>query len=154
MVEKIKVGLPLDDSGFLRRECPYCKREFKIEIVENEENATEDSSSSELYCCYCGQSAPCDEYFTPAQCEYLKNILAKEVMEPALKDFQQGLTRLNRPGGFTRFKASPINIPEPYIAPDDDDMHILSFPCCNIRLKLDSAHGTFYCAECGGTHVF
>ena len=31
----IRVYFPLDD-GFLRRECPYCRREFKIQLLEQE----------------------------------------------------------------------------------------------------------------------
>ena len=36
--QQIRISLPLDDKGFLRRECPYCIRQFKMKITEEERN--------------------------------------------------------------------------------------------------------------------
>ena len=33
---EINISLPLDDEGFFRRECPFCRREFKVMLTKDE----------------------------------------------------------------------------------------------------------------------
>jgi len=33
---EINISLPLDDEGFFRRECPFCRKEFKVMLTKEE----------------------------------------------------------------------------------------------------------------------
>lgn len=48
----VRVDMPLDDDGFLRRECPTCERQFKWR-PGSEENV-EDVKAPEMYYCPVG----------------------------------------------------------------------------------------------------
>lgn len=72
----IRVHIPLDEEGFLRRKCPFCARQFKIippkdQVVDGcnefeypymlEEEGSDETSApyceeQVMYCPYCGQS--------------------------------------------------------------------------------------------------
>jgi len=81
---KIPMRLPLDSDGFLRRECPYCKREFKMFPLEEQGEAEEKSVIVELFCPYCGQSVGKKSWWTQEQLRYAKEIALKKVLEPEL----------------------------------------------------------------------
>ena len=75
------IPLPLDDSGYLKRECPFCIKEFKIFVTEGERNMLSDLlqdnfmlgeegsavamtsdedqgvQATEYFCPYCGQKS-------------------------------------------------------------------------------------------------
>ncbi|HLM47678.1 MAG TPA: hypothetical protein VK458_27685, partial [Myxococcaceae bacterium] len=78
----ISLELPRDMSGFVRRECPECHREFKTRPCRHDasilqrrlaslfpfENAHESFDDvPDWWCLYCGHRAPGDEWLTPAQ---------------------------------------------------------------------------------------
>jgi uncharacterized Zn-finger protein len=89
---EINISFPLDDDGFFRRECPFCNREFKILIAEEErrdlvqrlvdsfmiesempdEACEEVKSEDEAICPYCGQRANKSSLWTREQSEYVK----------------------------------------------------------------------------------
>ena len=70
---KMNVSFPLDDDNFIRRQCPLCRREFKILLEGNEleditkkgiesfmleqseEKDEQEEESEEFHCPYCGQ---------------------------------------------------------------------------------------------------
>jgi uncharacterized Zn-finger protein len=79
------LSLPIDNDKFFRRACPFCRREFKVQLDEREltdlfqkevntflidrkEETTdiEEKKSSETYfaCPYCGEQAPSDSWWT------------------------------------------------------------------------------------------
>ena len=35
---EINISFPLDDEGFFRRECPFCRKEFKVLLTKEELN--------------------------------------------------------------------------------------------------------------------
>jgi len=105
--------LPLDDENFFRRECPFCIKEFKIQLekenlvdlaqkgiesfLTNDENhsvsSDDNSDVSNYYCPYCGQHAPETHWWTKEQLKYIKiyaeNIMAKLINENLIKPLKK-----------------------------------------------------------------
>lgn len=133
--KQLSVSIPLDASGFLRQECPYCAREFKLEYPEDD---SEDNNPSEQYCPYCGQSGPSDEFLTKAQAKYVDAIVQAEAVDPLLDQYFPDQENS------TRHSTSKPTPPE-----DDDDMVIIIFSCCSERIKVESPSGRFHCLKCG-----
>jgi hypothetical protein len=134
---EIEAGLPLDASGFLRRE-EYCRQ------------------PQEVHCPYCVQTASPSEFFTQAQAEYLTAIAYKTVVEPELDKFSKSLERLNtNSSGLIKVSVSSTRTPtpEPTMLPDEDDLYVINFPCCGMNVKIDSQSGTYYCPFCGSELV-
>ncbi len=93
------VQIPLDEDGFLRRECPFCMREFKIQLGEKDIQTVEDevaqpfllepsledqatteamADATEYFCPYCGQVADSDSWWTQEQLSYA-HVAAKNI---------------------------------------------------------------------------
>ena len=107
-MSEIRINLPfhLDDEKFFRRECPFCRKVFKV-LLEKEElidlaqkgidsfmiEAKEESIDlnegelleAEFTCPYCGQQAPSESWWTQEQLAYVsivvKNIMVKMINE-------------------------------------------------------------------------
>lgn len=110
---EVNVSFPLDDSGFFRRECPLCHKEFKVLLtkeelstlaqeridsfmIEPQEKADSDGGTQiegEYFCPYCGQRATKDSWWTQEQLAYInifaKNIAASLVNESLLRPLKR-----------------------------------------------------------------
>jgi hypothetical protein len=172
---RLTIQLPVDDEGFLRRECPLCRREFKVRVRKDElrdlagrglqsflgeEDSgdiavdVENAGSTQLTCPYCGQQAGPDSWWTEAQLAYVrafaKNILAEMVNEQLIRPLK------SRYGGR---RAGPVSISlearelpteEPWISPEINDMGVIDLPCCGRQIKVDEAWSqTVRCHFCG-----
>jgi len=91
----ISLRLPLDDDGFLRRECPHCGRQFKQRAGAPDE--TQESPGT-YYCPYCSASADADAWFTAQQLEYIQQQAMTEIIGPSLSRLQQQLEQANQSG--------------------------------------------------------
>lgn len=175
----MKISLPLDD-GFLRRECPFCYREFKVLLQEEEltdyiqrgidsfmiESSEEDvelepneSSGSEFSCPYCGQRATEDGWWTQQQLAYFKviatNIIAKQINEHLIRPLKRMARRSSSGPVSMRFEGKEIKQQEPWISPETSDMKIFDLPCCGRKMKIaDDWEGVVYCFFCGFPHEF
>jgi hypothetical protein len=65
-----KVSIPLDEHGFLGRQCPSCGQIFRVNH-EDYEAAPEDLV---LWCTYCGHQAPHSEFMTQQQKDRLMQV--------------------------------------------------------------------------------
>ena len=127
----LEMSMPLDADGFLRRECPTCEREFKwLHTSEEETNAQPTVVEGGYFCPYCGVQAPTDAWLTKPQAELARNIVARQVVGPMLKDFSDGLKGLGRSSG------GMISATVDYDEPDAldplteaDDMTRVDFAC-------------------------
>ena len=164
---------PIDDDGFFRRECPFCRKEFKV-LLEKEElldlaqkylysfmierkeetKDLEDSerSETEFICPYCGQRASSDSWWTQEQVAYVgvvaKNIMPKRVNENLIRKKTFG--RPNSGMISMRFEAEQQ---EPWISPEVNDMEIFDLPCCQRKIKIeDDWIGVVHCFFCGFPH--
>lgn len=172
MIE-INLSFPLDDDGFFRRECPFCYREFKVlleedemtglaqegldsymlEVQEEAASSSEEETEPDFTCPYCGQKAPRGSWWTQEQLAYIgvvaQNIIAKIVNEQLIRP----LKRMSRKHGSglvsLRFEGREIKQQEPWISPESNDMEVFYLPCCHRKIKVDenwtSAVHCFFC---------
>ena len=172
---EIDIDLPLDEQGFLRRECPLCNRQYKIfkseeerenlirEIVNYnlaERNATTDNDSSDnieyLYCPYCLQKAPKEQWWTQEQLSYIRmyvdNIVVKMIND-TMDNIARNVNRLNSP--YVRMKKPHKKRlqTEPWIPPEINDMTVVELPCCNTKMKIiEEWRDNIACYICGFVH--
>ncbi|MHB0858004.1 MAG: hypothetical protein ACYC5M_10595 [Anaerolineae bacterium] len=171
----MQISFPLDDT-FFRRECPYCIRQYKIEVPPDdlrvlaerlfEAYATGDDDPSQeakddtrevLHCPYCGQQAGIDEWWTSEQLAYAQVMLenlAADAINKAMRDLQRNL-RPSR-SGLVSIKANTkeMSKKEPWISPEDSSMTVFDLACCGRRIKvLDDWDDIVYCVHCGFPHA-
>lgn len=144
----IPVTLPLDSDGFLRRECPTCKREFKW--YQHPDGSVEAELVDQYFCPLCGQASGTDTWWTAAQLEYLERAAAPAIDQMFVDTVAQAFKGTK---GFD-FKANrnfsrSVPAPEPLIEPND--MHILESPCHPhepVKVPEDAIHES-HCLICG-----
>ena len=154
-MSQLEIKLPLDEDGFLRRECPHCERNFKWR--SSQPDADEEVNLAEIptyFCPLCGQSAKADAWWTTEQAEYAAAIAQARLLGPMMNEFGAGLNRLNRPGGAVRITTSSVNYPEPPpLGPEPNDMRVIDFTCHPeepIKVPEDWEQPV-HCAICGTT---
>jgi uncharacterized Zn-finger protein len=179
-MSEIRINLPfsLDDEKFFRRECPFCRKEFKV-LLEKEEltdlaqkgidsfmiEAKEESidlNESELLeaeftCPYCGQQAPSDSWWTQEQLAYVsivvKNIMAKMINENLISPLKRNFQKPSSSMVSIRFEGKEMEQQEPWISPEVNDMEIFNLPCCQRKIKIeDNWSGVVHCFFCGFPH--
>jgi len=175
-----KIPLPLDEEGFLRRECPFCHKEFKIlfekqglanllqksvdsfiaELKGKKANLSENSKSeNEFICPYCGQRAPSNDWWTREQASYIhnifKNIIAKAVNENLINSFKESFQSFRSDAVSIKFEGKEMEQHEPRISPEINDMKIFDLPCCQRKIKIEENwHNKVYCFFCGFPHEY
>ncbi len=133
--QSISMSLPLDSDGFLRRECPSCKRQFKWRPAQPNDEAVPEpqenvASPDFYYCPYCGDPAALDQWWTQEQIEYAQQLAMARVLGPELRELGKSIQNLNRSsGGFIKAKVSLPDTSEPTSLQEPDDMIRLDFPC-------------------------
>ncbi len=92
---EFSISLPLDDEGFIGRECPMveCEGYFKLQPGTGLKG-----ENLPCHCPYCGHGAGSDKFFTKAQVEYAKSVVMREVTGALLKDLKS-LEFNHRPRG-------------------------------------------------------
>jgi hypothetical protein len=142
------VSLPLDNDGFLRRECPHCEQEFKWHHGPANEEAESQPPFETYFCPRCGQPAGPDSWWTQDQLhiiEAAQSAVVNQVLGDAFKGFRNSKHVKVSLEGFD----TPDKMPEPLVEPDD--MEIVTSPCHAWEpVKVpDSAPGPLYCLVCG-----
>ena len=145
---RVRVSLPLDSDGFLRRECPSCEREFKwFSHNEGDPNA---EPVTQYFCPLCGQPSGLDSWWTPAQLEYGYGSAGgaiDQVVKDAMSDLLKGMK------GFTYKPNSSfsLDIETPDSLVEPDDMVMVEPPCHpNEPLKVpEDATDRVHCLVCG-----
>ena len=92
--QTIEMSVPLDEDGFLRRECPTCEREFKW--LNSEAGESEPVPMGGYYCPYCRVQAPPEQWFTKEQVELAKNRVERDILGPEFEKMSRDLKRSNR----------------------------------------------------------
>jgi hypothetical protein len=146
---RLSFSIPLDDDGFLRRECPHCEREFKW--CPDPEDAAPESSvpmPEDGYACpYCAGRAGADAWWTKPQLEHAEQLAASEILGPELKK----LERRPDPRSMISLsvKVDVPGAPEP-IADDPNDMRRVDFVCHPAEpvKVLEDWTGDVYCLIC------
>lgn len=131
---EIPMSLPLDEDGFLRRECPNCERQFKwwptptSEEISDEAEETQEAPEA-YFCPYCHEPAPLDAWWTKEQLEYAQQLAVAEALGPQLRLMKNDLERGNRRSKGISFEMSDsaLSRPEPLV--EADDMVRVDMPC-------------------------
>jgi len=165
------VHLPIDDDGFLRRQCPYCMREFKAIVDGVKDSCSEDeqtvedqdenelSESIEYYCPYCSQPAGKDSWWTLEQLDFIERhaqAIGEELINEHLIEPLSRMSKGIRSKGMISIevKANRIDPITPIINPEPNDMRIIQLECCNERIKiLDEWKEPISCYYCGSKHT-
>jgi len=172
---RMNLPFPLDDDGFFRRECPFCRKEFKVLLerveltdlaqkgidsfmIELKEETTDlddnEHSGTEFICPYCGQRAPSDSWWTQEQFAYMgivaKNIMAKIVNENLIRPLKRTSQRPSSGMVSIRFEGKEMKQQEPWISPEVNDMEKFDLPCCQRKIKIEENWlNAVHCFFCG-----
>lgn len=174
---EVNVSFPLDDGGFFRRECPFCRKEFKVLLtkeelstlaqegidsfmIEPQEKADSDESTGgepEYFCPYCGQSGPQDSWWTQEQLAYInifaKNIMASLVNEHFIRPLKRSFGQRSSGPISISFKGREMEQQEPWISPEVNDMDEFDLPCCRRKIKIEESEmDCVHCFFCGFPH--
>jgi len=143
--EEIRVPVPLDDDGFLRRECPACGREFKWFYSEDSEPVPTDGYA----CPYCAQTADADSWFTQAQIDVVHDAVGREIVDPMLDEFGREMRHASR-GSFVQVDVtSSPRPPRPQLTEPNDMTRV--DPSCHPKepIKvLENWTDTVHCIVC------
>lgn len=149
----ISISLPLDEDGFLRRECPNCERQFKWWQTSEEDSPTEEAREEiEAYFCpYCYEPAPPSSWWTKEQLEYMQQLAAAEALGPQLRSMKNNLERGNRRSKGISIEMSVPDLTQPEPLVELEDMVRVDVPCHPEEpLKVDDAWDTeIACLICG-----
>ncbi len=148
---EIGISLPLDNDGFLRRQCPHCNATFKWHNGPANEEAENAESPAAYYCPSCGRPAESDRWFTDEQVEYIDGVAA-----PAMTHYADDLLR----DAFSRINSKYLKVEmtghvdapdEPDALVEPDDMVIVVSPCHSYEpVKVpEGFEGPLYCLICG-----
>lgn len=173
---EVELSFPLDADGYLRRECPFCVREFKVLIEQDELNTfiqsgldsflVEDTSSSDVgvlnsendfFCPYCGQESGSGSWFTQEQNAYItvamKNIMAQIVNREFIRPMKRKYGGKSSKPFSLHFEGKEMEQYEPWISPEENDLEIRDLPCCQRKIKIeDNWSETVFCFFCGFPH--
>lgn len=169
----VEVQLPLD-GGYLRRECPLCRRQFKVLLTEGEltqltdkllesfmvekpEDLSDPAGEPEeagYTCPYCGQQAPSDSWWTQEQVDYfttvVKNVMVRIMNEKFIRPMKR---KFSRPGSLLQFRGRELKEESEWMAPEAGDLSVFDLPCCGRKIKLEEGwKGAVHCFFCGFPH--
>ncbi|MEX2375859.1 MAG: hypothetical protein WD942_09805 [Dehalococcoidia bacterium] len=82
------VEIPLDE-GFLRRECPNCREQFKWWEGDGEEEWSTDLGV--VFCPYCGETATLGEWWTQEQLDYAVGIASGPSVDEVVRQLEKEL---------------------------------------------------------------
>lgn len=145
-----EVSLPLDKERFLRRECPYCKMQFKVYKPEDKKEEVEEDerADKEVHCPYCGQSAGRDEWYTTEQIQHIKDVTSQKFVRPILNNFAKQLKGLGN--GLLKINVSTPQKVNPKTLTEVNDMRKVELECCKIPIKIEQDwEKEIYCIACG-----
>jgi len=147
----IPISLPIDNDGFLRRECPTCLRQFKWHHGPANEEAEQQPAAETYYCPLCGQPAGMDSWWTREQLEYAQGV----AFPAAMRELDDELGRMFKGMNSKHVKVTRkgrLETPdEPMPLTEPDDMGIVTSPCHGFEpVKVpDSEPGPYFCLVCG-----
>jgi hypothetical protein len=142
----MRLSLPLDQQGFMGRECPQseCEGYFKVKPGTG-------LSGPDLQCVcpYCGHQDPPNRFFTKAQNDYIESVALRTVEEAITKDLKSAEFEMKPQGIFgigisMKVKSGPLR-PIRYYREQELETHVTCASC-----TLDYAvYGLFaYCPDC------
>lgn len=147
---EVSVSIPLDNDGFLRRECPACEQQFKWHDGPANDEAETQQPTETYYCPLCGKPAGPDSWWTQEQLDYAQGVAAPAAMELMTREFDKALNGLKSDLiKVSRGHVETPDVPMPLVEPDD--MVIVASPCHSYEpVKIpEESSGLVFCLVCG-----
>lgn len=148
----VPIDLPLDEKGYLDRQCNHedCSCCFKVV----EQDWIEKVQDEAAYCPKCGCESPADEFNTPAQQKYIEKVGEKFVAEH-LDQMMKRAVRRTRPkkigGGLFNIEMSlsykSDRIPTP-IAQEASEALRQDFECPDCQCRYSVVGAGYFCPAC------
>jgi len=149
--EGVQIPIPLDDDGYLDRECPHeeCESEFKILAGD----WTDKVRDEEVFCPICGHTAESDQWLTQEQDEHVRQVAMREVqkaMGGVMRDWSRDFNRQLPQGGFIsmsmKYKPSAL----PMVIPlDAAELMLQRYTCEECGCRYAAIGAAFFCPACG-----
>lgn len=120
------IQIPLDDDGFMRRQCPHCLRKFKWHHGSTADRPEGIADPPYYHCPLCGESAGPDEWWTKEQVTFAEQALEGHAIREAtdmLRETFQGAKGWTHRPSYDDEPAYPAALHEP------NDMIIVASPC-------------------------
>jgi hypothetical protein len=175
---QMNISFPTDDENYFRRQCPLCRKEFKVLLDKKElkdlakegietfmlERKSEregveetEKSEPEFTCPYCGQLSPASDWWTDEQKAYIgvyvENIATRLINEELIRPLKRNFGRSSTDFVKIRVDAQERRMKEPWISPETNDMEIFDLPCCTRKIKIkEDWTGKVHCFFCGFPH--
>jgi hypothetical protein len=138
---EIRVSIPADNEGYTGRECPVCKKYFKIKFGTGLPN------SSSCHCPYCNHIGSQQEFWTKQQIEYARSIALHNVSNQLLQSLKQ-LEMAPRHDQLFSIGISVSGSPTPIVYYSEIELE-QKIVCQNCTLAY-TIYGVFgYCPDCG-----
>lgn len=147
----IPVSFPLDNDGFLRRECPNCVQQFKWHSGPANEEAERQPAPDSYFCPFCGQPAALDQWWTSEQADHARKAAIPEALQAIDDELAAAFKGLNSKN-FKITKTGHLDIPsKPNPLMEPDDMTIVASPCHSWEpIKVpDDTPNPVHCLVCG-----
>jgi len=148
---EISVDVPLDDDGYVDRECPNCERPFRWRYGPSSETARTNVELTQYHCPYCGIEAAADQWWTREQVQHMQASAMAAYMPEVEHQLRQAANGLNRTGFLeTKVNVSPPAPPTPLFV-DDVPTTAVASPCHpDEPVKLiGELEPSIHCLVCG-----
>jgi hypothetical protein len=143
-----KVSIPLDEDGYLGRQCPSCRQMFRVQS-EDYEALPEDTR---LYCVYCGHQDDHSEFLTEQQQQRLERValdMGNQLIDDILGGAFRDLARSTANNKFltVTYRSTPF-YPQPLPGIDEEKLvRERRCPTCELRYAVFGDHR--YCPVSG-----
>jgi hypothetical protein len=147
-MSSFSISLPLDDDGFLRRECPQCSQQFKWHNGPTAERPPGEVDPPVYFCPLCGDSATPDQWWTQEQIAFIQEAGMGQAYRE-ISDILESTFRGTR--GMTYKRGSSDEPEPPSTLQEPNDMIIVAPPCHPwepIKVPKESI-GQVHCLICG-----
>jgi len=126
---EIPFELPLDNDGYLRRQCPRCERAFKWHPDDDVRPSDEPSEPVAYHCPYCGEVSPDDQWWTDEQVDFAQGLASMEAMRLVEQQLRPTAEKINRSSGFIKMELQTPTVNPPAPLFETDDMIAVEPPC-------------------------
>lgn len=154
---EMRIELPLDSDGYIRRQCPRCERVFKWHHAASDDvDGAEEDTPEEYYCPYCGEPSAPDQWFTDEQVDYIQALASAEALRMVEQQLKPTVDTVNRAGGFIKMDLEVPNAIPPAPLFEPDDMVAVEPPCHPEEpIKVEPWDGKveLHCLVCGDPFV-
>lgn len=136
-----KVSIPLDEHGYLGRQCPSCQQIFRV----NHRDYRAAPEELVLWCTYCGHKAPHSEFMTQQQKDRLMQVArdaGMQMIDNTIGRAFRDMARSTRNNDFIRvhYRSKPF-FPKPLPGIDEEALiRERTCPTCQVRYAVFGDH--------------